>query len=84
MMRTGDAFALRNLGSPMPATGFGLLPTPQASDNRNRGTYGKTPAITRRVAIGKQLMLSMLFDGAPCPHCVENMMGLTASWTRLD
>ena len=63
--------------------GFSLLPTPQASDNRNRGTLGRTPSVTRRMQNGKQLMLSMLFDGEMCPHCVEKMMGFPAGWSGL-
>jgi hypothetical protein len=84
MMRIGDAFELPTWGRRTPEIGFGLLPTPQASDNRNRGTLGRTPAVTRRAEAGKQLMLSMLFDGAPCPHCVESMMGFPAGWTNPD
>ncbi len=84
MTRTGDAWMLPMSVPRTSGQGFSLLPTPQASDNRNRGTIGRTPAVNRRVKIGKQLMLSMLFDGAPCPCCVESMMGFPENWTRLD
>ena len=60
----------------------GLLPTPMASDNRNRGSVNKTPAITRRMRLGKQIGLSMLFDGKPCPFCVGAMMGYPEEWVR--
>lgn len=83
MMRTGDAWTLPMSVPRTSEAGYSLLPTPQASDNRNRGTLGRTPAVNRRVEIGKQLMLSMLFDGAPCPCCVESMMGFPIGWTDL-
>ena len=61
---------------------FGLLPTPNASDCLDRGHWGN-PAIQRRVTIGKQIGLSMLFKGKPCPSCVEAMMGMPIGWTDL-
>ncbi len=57
-----------------------LLPTPIASDNRNRGSINKTPSVTRRMNSGKQIGLSMLFDGRPCPFCVAAMMGYPGAW----
>lgn len=57
-----------------------LLPTPMASDNRNRGSINKTPSVTRRMNSGKQIGLSMLFDGRPCPFCVAGIMGYPAEW----
>lgn len=59
-----------------------LLPTPMASDNRNRGSINKTPSVTRRMNSGKQIGLSMLFDGKPCPFCVAGMMGYPQEWVR--
>ncbi len=59
-----------------------LLPTPMASDNRNRGSINKTPSVTRRMNSGKQIGLSMLFDGKPCPFCVAAMMGYPQEWVR--
>jgi hypothetical protein len=61
------------------AIGFGLLPTPQASDNRNRGDISM-PCIQRRMRLGKQIGLSMLFKGTPCPMCVGSMMGYPREW----
>jgi len=57
-----------------------LLPTPMASDNRNRGSINKTPSVTRRMNSGKQIGLSTLFDGKPCPFCVAAMMGYPGEW----
>ena len=39
--------------------GSGLLPTPQASDYRERGNLSN-PCIQRRIAMGRQVMLSMI------------------------
>lgn len=61
---------------------FGLLPTPIASDNRNRGSVGKDPTIQKRFSLGKQIALSMLFDGKPCPMCVRSMMGYPEEWDK--
>lgn len=54
--------------------GFGLLPTPMASDFRDRGTYWDA-CNQRRLEIGKQVGLSTLFKKTPCPSCVIHMMG---------
>ena len=62
--------------------GFTGLPTLNASDNRDRGSVGKTPAVTRRMLSGKQIGWSMLFDGAPCPFCAAAMMGLPPEWVE--
>lgn len=56
------------------------LPTPQASDNRSRG-YISMPSVKRRILIGKQNGLSTMFKGAPCPMCVEGMMGFPPAFT---
>ena len=40
-----------------------LWPTPTASDNRDRGRW-ENPAIQRRVALGKQVNLSMIAQGS--------------------
>ena len=58
----------------------GLLPTPVSSDNRNRGTINKSPSIARRIALGKQVGLSTLFDGRPCPFCVAAIIGYPPGW----
>ena len=58
------------------------VPTPLASDNRNRGSIGKTPSVSRRKQIGKQIGLSMLFDGRPCPFCVLGLMGYGPEWAK--
>lgn len=78
---------------PMPTheKGEGLLPTPQSSDNRDRGNPSN-PAIQRRAAMGKQLNLSMVVNsdsqtgqetGAKLrlsPAFVEWMMGYPEGW----
>lgn len=67
-------FQLVPLAHPTKETEFGLLPTPLASDFRDRGNVGN-PSIKRRMLLGKQIHLSMLFKGTPCPMCVASMMG---------
>jgi hypothetical protein len=60
-------------------------PTPQASDNRDRGNMSN-PSIQRRVAIGKQIMLSQSVhptSGALNPTWVEWLMGWPLGWTDL-
>ena len=60
-------------------------PTPSASDNRDRGNM-LTPAIKRRIAKGKQAMLSMVVSevsGQLNPTWVEWLMGFPLGWTDL-
>lgn len=72
MMRGGESFQL-----PTPSGLLALrawitsesesgssLPTPQASDNRDRGNLDN-PSIQRRIALGKQLNLSMVVKRLP-------------------
>ena len=62
-----------------------MWPTPQASDNRDRGNMSN-PCIQRRVAIGKQIMLSQSVDpisGQLNPTWVEWLMGWPLGWTDL-
>ncbi len=66
------------------ANGFGGLPTPTASDSRNRGTVGRTPATTRRQRLGKQIGFSMLFDPMPCHLCVASTMGYQPAWAQCE
>ena len=61
------------------------FPTPQASDNRDRGNMSN-PSIQRRVAKGKQIMLSQSVDpnsGQLNPTWVEWLMGWPLGWTDL-
>jgi len=63
----------------------GLWPTPQASDNRDRGNMSN-PSIQRRIAKGKQIMLSQSVDpnsGQLNPNWVEWLMGWLPGWTDL-
>jgi len=50
-----------------------MFPTPQAGDNRDRG-HANMPAIQRRIANGKQVMLSMEIQQAKGQK-------LSAAWT---
>jgi DNA (cytosine-5)-methyltransferase 1 len=61
------------------------FPTPQASDNRDRGNMSN-PSIQRRIAKGKQIMLSQSVDqnsGQLNPMWVEWLMGWPIGWTDL-
>ena len=88
LMRDGECWEQRTLEQTIRGTGFGLsekLPTPQASDNRDRGNMSN-PSIQRRVAIGKQIMLSQSVDpnsGQLNPTWVEWLMGWPLGWTDL-
>jgi hypothetical protein len=63
-------------------------PTPCASDNRDRGNMSD-PAVQRRIAIGKQIGLSMQVkesagSGSLNPTWVEWLMGWPLGWTDLQ
>jgi hypothetical protein len=63
-----------------------MWPTPQASDNRDRGNLG-SGAVQRRMAKGKQVMLSQSVSttsGALNPEWVEWLMGYPIGWTDLN
>ena len=63
-----------------------LWPTPSASYNRDRGNLS-SPAIARRIAKGKQVMLSMSVSdqsGALNPPWVEWLMGFPIGHTDLQ
>ncbi len=67
-------------------TAVHLYPTPQASDNRDRGNRN-TPAIKRRIDKGKQVMLSMCvsdLNGRLNPRWVEWLMGWPIGQTSLQ
>lgn len=67
------------------ATAVKKWPTPQASDDRDRGNLS-TPAIARRIAKGKQVMLSMSVsqeNGRLNPDWVEWLMGWPIGHTDL-
>jgi DNA (cytosine-5)-methyltransferase 1 len=60
-------------------------PTPQASDNRDRGNMSN-PSVQRRVEIGKQISLSQSVhptSGQLNPTWVEWLMGWPLGWTDL-
>jgi hypothetical protein len=65
-----------------------MWPTPNASDNRDRGNMSD-PAIQRRIAKGKQIGLSMAVKetkggGSLNPTWVEWLMGWPLGWTDLN
>lgn len=64
------------------ATALRKMPTLCASDIRDRGGPS-TPAIARRIAKGKQIMLSMTVDGPLNPTWCEWFMGFPMQWTAL-
>ena len=60
-------------------------PTPQASDNRDRGSMSNA-VVQRRIAIGKQILLSQSVSptsGQLNPTWVEWLMGWPLGWTDL-
>ena len=62
-----------------------IFPTPQASDNRDRGNLS-SGATQRRVEKGKQISLSQSVShtsGALNPTWVEWLMGWPLEWTDL-
>jgi hypothetical protein len=61
-------------------------PTPQASDNRDRGNIS-SPSVQRRIEIGKQVSLSQSVStesGQLNPMWVEWLMGWPLGWTDLQ
>jgi DNA (cytosine-5)-methyltransferase 1 len=61
------------------------FPTPQASDNRDRGNMSNA-VVQRRIAIGKQVLLSQSVhptSGQLNPTWVEWLMGWPLEWTDL-
>lgn len=72
----------------IPAEAAETWPTPQASDDRDRGCM-EDPSIQRRAAIGKQVMLSQAVKekrgpGTLNPVWVEWLMGFPSGWTNLE
>lgn len=66
---------------PIPGNEFTLWRTPTSTDCRDRGHIGN-PSVQRRMRLGKQIGLSMLFQGTPCPFCVAATMGYPMQWAR--
>ena len=60
-----------------------FLPTPCASDNRDRGGP-KDNSVQRRMNLGKQINLSQYWNGRLNPQFVEQMMGYPLEWTNPD
>lgn len=83
MMLHGECSELMPWAYLITEPGCGWLPTPLASDTRDRGDVGM-PSIQRRYAIGKQVSLSALFKGAQCPTCAEVIMGWPENWSATN
>jgi hypothetical protein len=66
----------------------GMLPTPNASDNRDRGNMND-PSIQRRIKMGKQIGLTVIMKSVTSeasqlnPQFVSEMMGFPPNWTEL-
>lgn len=83
MMQNGECWEVATLGLDIKDEESGSwLPRPIATDVRARGNFTH-PSIQRRLRIGKQIGLSVYFKGAPCPSCVERIMGWPIAWTDL-
>jgi len=81
------AHALNRFPNLETVVGRRLWPTPNASDNRDRGNLSN-PSIQRRILLGKQIGLTMAVkeDSAPGqlnPEWVEWLMGYPLGWTDL-
>lgn len=83
IMQDGECFRLSCLEHPTCEKEFGLLPTPNSTDNRDRGNLNHA-SVQRRIRIGKQVGLSMLFEKEPCPMCVEGIMGFPSGWSDVQ
>jgi hypothetical protein len=83
MMRDGACLEVGTLAAQQEESDFGYLPAVLASDNKDRGDFTKG-YVQRRLTIGKQIGLSHYFKGAPCPMCVERVMGWPMGWTGLE
>lgn len=84
-MRSGQLWERQTLARRTSESASGFWPTPQASDNRDRGNM-ETPAIKRRIEKGKQVMLSMCVsseNGRLNPDWVEWLMGWPIGQTDL-
>ena len=78
----------RKQGQLMEAVVDRMWPTPNASDNRDRGNLSD-PAIQRRIAMGKQVGLTMAVKDQPGkgtlnPNWVEWLMGYPPGWTDIS
>jgi len=81
----GPGTSEKRMGGENLRTVVKIWPTPQASDNRNRGGAGSR-AIQRRKEMGKQIGLSQAVSatsGALNPDWVEWLMGWPIGWTDL-
>lgn len=81
----GDCPSERNRRTPTLASAVVMFPTPQASDNRDRGNLS-SGCVKRRIEKGKQISLSQSVSetsGQLNPNWVEWLMGWPIGWTDL-
>jgi DNA (cytosine-5)-methyltransferase 1 len=88
MTQNGTAYRLPQLVRLTDAIGCSSLPTPQASDNRDRGCM-EDASVKRRIKMGKQIGLSTAVkekrtSGTLNPTWVEWLMGFPLGWTDLN
>jgi hypothetical protein len=79
---------MNQMSPDMLKKGSGWWPTPQASDNRDRGCM-EDPSIKRRIKMGKQIGLTTAVketrsSGSLNPQWVEWLMGYPEGWTDLE
>ena len=85
LMRAGALYPQPIAALPMCESASGYWPTPQASDNRDRGNMS-TPSVARRIEKGKQISLSMSVShesGRLNPNWVEWLMAWPIGHTDL-
>ena len=85
--RPGRSYAATNLREQVVHGKIQMWPTPNASDNRDRGNMSD-PSIQRRIAIGKQIGLSTAVKetqtgGTLNPLWVEWLVGVPIGWSVL-
>jgi DNA (cytosine-5)-methyltransferase 1 len=85
--RPGRSYAATNLREQVVYGKIQMWPTPNASDNRDRGNMSD-PSIQRRIAIGKQIGLSTAVKetqtgGTLNPLWVEWLVGVPIGWSVL-
>lgn len=78
----GDCKSKRERNTPDLCSAVKIYPTPNASDNRDRGGP-QTPSVQKRIKKGKQIGLTMHFDGNLNPDWVEWLMSWPVGWSSL-
>ena len=69
-------------------TGYGLLPTPTASEAMNcyRQVFWRntTPRVRSNQGVEGSARLGDIVQGRPHPECLEKMMGYPLGWTEIE